>query len=361
MGIFSLKPEPLVGIDISSTAVKLLELSRAGNNYKVESYAIEPLPEKAVEDKNVVELETVGEAISRVVRRAKPKAQFSAVAVSGPAVITKIIEMDKGMSDDERRALIEADAEQYIPYPLDEISFDFEVIGPNDKDPETRMDVLLAASRSENVEIRIASAELGGLKVRVVDIEKYALENAFRLLAESDPEINVDETIGLVDVGATTTTINVLGNNKIVYSREELFGGKRLTENIQHRYGISYEEANLAKRNGGLPDDYEIEVLEPFKAEMAQQISRMVQYYYSSDASPKYGQLSHILIAGGCASIPGIIEHVSNKVGGHVTIANPFASMSLSAKVPKKDLMRDAPALMIACGLALRTFDKFNY
>jgi len=368
MSIFSFKPDPVVGIDISTTAVKLLELSKSGQSYRVESYAMEPLPEKAIEDKNIVDLEVVGEAIRRVKARSKPKAEHAAVAVAGPAVMTKVISMQSGMSDDDMYAAIELDAEQYIPFPLHEVNLDFEVLGTNEKE-EDRLDVLLAASRTENVDSRLASLEIGGFKARVVDVEKYSLEKAFVLIAASDPEISPEETIALIEVGATTTTMNVLAmyarpeeepEPTIVYAREEMFGGRRLTEDIQHRYGLSYEEANLAKRQGGLPEDYESDVLEPFKVDVAQQISRMVQYYYSDTSSAKYGQLSHILVAGGCAAIPGIVEHISNKVGGHITIVNPFAAMSVASKVDKKALMNDAPALMIACGLALRTFDEYR-
>lgn len=354
MGIFRLKPDPLVGIDISSTAVKLLELSRTGKGYRVESYAMEPLPEKAIEDKNIVEIEVVGEAIRRVGNRAKPRSHYATVAVAGPAVVTKVITLQGGMSDADMRAAIELDAEQYIAMPISEVHFDFEVIGKNDKE-EDRVDVLLVASRNENVETRVAALDLGGFKAKVVDIEKFALENAFVLVAQNDPEIKEDEVVALVEVGATTTTLNVLSNQKIIYTREEIFGGKRLTEEIQHRFGLNYEEANMAKRDGSLPDEYEAELLEPFKAEMAQQISRMVQFYYGVAAT---GKLSHVLIAGGCASIPGIDEEVRNKVGGHVSIVNPFAAMSVASRVGKKALMNDAPALMIACGLALRSFDQ---
>ncbi len=359
MGIFNFKPDPLIGIDISSTAVKLLELSslKGGQRFRVENYAIEPLPEKAVEDKNIVDLEVVGEAIRRALKRAKPRAKFAAVAVSGPTVMTKIINMTAGMSDSDLLEAIKLDAEQYIPFPIDEVNLDFEIIGPSEREPETRVDVLLVASRNETVDSRVSVIELAGLETKVVDIEKYALENALRLVIENDPEIQADETIALLEVGATTTSMNVMNKRKIIYNREEMFGGKRLTESIQSRYGLSYEEANLAKRNGGLPDDYEIELLEPFKQEVALQINRMINNYYSA-AAHDIAALSHILIAGGCASIPGLREHISERVGSHVAIANLTVAMDVDPRVSKKALMNDAPALMIACGLALRSFDN---
>jgi len=358
MSLFSLKPEPVVGIDISSTAIKLLELSRVSKGYRVESYVMEPLPENTVQSGSIDtdKMEIIGEAISRAIKRAKPRAQHAAVAVAGAAVITKVITMDGGLSDEDMREQIESEQTSFLGINEDdEVNFDFQVIGPNEREPE-RSDILLAACFSETLDARVTALELGGLKTKVVDIEKYALENALIMFAQNDPEIQSGETIALIEVGATTTTMNVLGDQKIVYTQEEIFGGKQLTEAIQSNYELSYEEANIAKRNGGLPDNYEADVLEPFKEEMAQQISRMVQLY---DAQSSYGKLSHTLIAGGCASIPGIIEQVNNKVGGHVSIINPFASMSIASRVSKKDLMNDAPALMIACGLALRTFDEY--
>jgi type IV pilus assembly protein PilM len=358
MSIFSLKPDPVVGIDISSTAVKLLELSRTAKGLQVESYAMAPLPERSVEDKNIIELENVGAAIDQVVNRAKPRTQYAAIAVAGPTVITKVITMEGGLSDDEIKGQIEADPAQYLGQESEDIDFDFQEIGPNEKEEE-RIDILLAASRRETIEGRVAALELGGLKAKVVDIEKYALENALIRIAQNDEDIDDGDTIALIEVGATTTSLNVLGEKNgmptIVFAHEEMFGGQQLTEEIQSHYDLSYEEANLAKRNNSLDPDYFKDILDPFKDEMVQQISRMVQYYYNQS---NYGKLSHILIAGGCASIPGITEQVSNKVGGHVKTVDPFVSMSIAGRINKKSLSADAPALMIACGLALRSFDE---
>jgi len=359
MSIFSLKPDPVIGIDISSTAVKLLELSRIGKGFQVESYAMEPLPERSVEDKNIIELESVGTAIEHVVNRAKPRTQYAALAVAGPTVITKVITMEGGLSDQDIKEQIEADPAQYLGQDSEDIDFDFQNLGYNEKEEE-RVDILLAASRRETIEGRIAALELGGLKAKVVDIEKYVLENALIMVAQNDEDIDDGDTIALIEVGATTSSLNVLGekNGKptIVFAHEEMFGGQQLTEEIQNSYDLSYEEANLAKRNNTLDPDYFHTIIEPFKDEMVQQISRMVQYYYNQS---NYGKLSHILIAGGCASIDGIVDQVSNKVGGHVKTVDPFVSMSLAPGINKTALEKDAPALMLACGLALRSFDEF--
>lgn len=343
---------PLTGLDISSTAVKLLELSRSGSRYRVESYAVEPLPPNSVVEKNITDVEAVGEAIRRAVKRSGTRIHHGAVAVAGSSVITKIIQMPAGLSEDEMESQIEFEADQYVPYPLEEVSLDFEVQGPSEKNPDT-VDVLLAACRSETVDMRAAAVETGGLIAQIVDVESFASQNAFALIADQMPDKGVEKTIAVIDVGATMTTLNVMHDLKSIYTRDTIFGGKQLTEEIMRRYGLSYEEAGMAKRQGGLPENYSADILEPFKEAMAQQANRSLQFFYSS--SP-YSMVDHVVLAGGSASIPGVDELIQEKLGVEVSIANPFASMSLSARVKPQTLSNDAPALMIACGLALRSF-----
>jgi type IV pilus assembly protein PilM len=351
------RKQPLVGLDISTTAVKLLELSQtAGKNgglYRVESYGVVPLPPNAVVEKNIADVEAVGETISKVMEKSATKAKLAAVAVSGSAVITKIISMPASMSDAEMEAQIQLEADQYIPYPLEEVNIDFQLLGPSEKNPDL-VDVLLAASRTENVDDRVSALEMAGLSAAVVDIEAYAMETACSQLLDQIPEGGAEQTIAVADVGATNTTLNVLHNNKIIYTREQNFGGRQLTEEIQRRYGLSREEAGMAKRQGGLPDNYGPEVLDPFKEAMAQQISRSLQFFYSSSA---YNSVDHIVLAGGASSMPGVDELVEDRIGIPTTVANPFANMSVASKVKPQRLSNDAPALMIAVGLALRAFD----
>ncbi len=351
--LFKQKQPVVLGLDISSTAIKLLELGQSGDRFRVESYAVEPLPANSVIEKNIADVEAVGDAIKRAVKRSASRTKLAAVAVAGSAVITKIIAMPASLTEDEMEQQIEMEADQYIPYPLEEVNLDFEVIGPSENDPE-RIDVLLAASRSENVDIRIAAIELAGLKAKIVDVEAYAMENAFSLLIPQLPEQGIDQTIAVIDIGATMTTLNVMHDRKTIYTREQVFGGKQLTEEIQRRYGLSYEEAGMAKRQGGLPDNYVPEVLEPFKDAMTQQVSRSLQFFYGSS---QYNNVDHIVLAGGSAMIPGIDEMIANKLGVHTSVANPFTNMTLASRVKAQSLSNDAPALMIAAGLAMRSFD----
>lgn len=343
---------PVLGLDISSSSVKLLELSRSGDQYRIESYAVASLPPNAVQEKNIADVEAVGEAIRTVHARAKTKLKTAAVAVAGSAVITKVIDMPGGLSDDAMESQITLEADQYIPYPLDEVALDFEVQGPSERNPE-QVEVLLAACRRENIETRVDILEVADLTPRVVDVEAYSIERAFGLIA---PQLDVadDAVVAIVDIGSTMTTLSVLVAGETIYTREQLFGGRQLTEEIQRRYGLTVEEAGLAKKQGGLPDDYESEVLDPFKDAVVQQIVRSLQFFFSSS---QYNDVDHILLAGGVSSMAGLADLVQERLGTSASVANPFARMSVASKVDAVALSNDAPALMIACGLAMRSFD----
>jgi type IV pilus assembly protein PilM len=360
VGLLKRKKPAILGLDISSTSVKLLELVKDGEKYKVQSMAVEPLPDNAVVEKNIQDVEAVGNTIQKAVKRSGTKTKNAAVAVAGSAVITKVITMPAGMSDSDLESQIELEADQYIPYPLEEINLDFEVLGPSANNKDT-IDVLLAASRSENIELRSAALSLGGLTPKIVDVEAYTIENSSKLIAhqlrrDSDEEVDEDEDqiIAVIDIGATMTSLNVVENHHLIYTREQSFGGKQLTEEIMRRYGLAYDEAGRLKKEGGLPDNYIPEVLEPFKQTIAQQVSRFLQFFYTSG---QHNAVDLIALAGGCASIPGIDELVESQLDTPTVIANPFAEMSLSSKVNPQALSNDAPALMIACGLAMRSFD----
>ncbi|MEJ5034102.1 pilus assembly protein PilM [Acinetobacter sp. MYb177] len=341
----------LIGVDISSTSVKVLELSVKNNRYWVESYALVPLPEGSVVEKNILNPEAVGDALERAVNLANVQSTEVALAVPTSMVITKIIEMDADMNDDEREIQIRDDAEQYIPFPLDEASLDFEALPDRLANPN-RVNVLLVATRIENVEARAEALELGGLTPKIADVESFAIENAFKVFSDTLP-MGVN-TVGILDIGHTMTTLSVMQNNKVIYTREQVFGGKQLTQEIQNRYGLSFEEAGRAKKSRTLPDDYDIEVLEPFLEAVVQQAARSLQFFFSSS---QFNEIDHILLAGGNANIPGLAKLLQQKLGYRVTIANPFLQMGFSPQIDIKKIENDASSLMVACGLALRSFD----
>ena len=341
----------LVGVDISSTTVKLLELSVKNGRYWVESYALLPLPENSVVEKSILNSEAVGDALERVVNLSNPRSTNVAIAVPTSMVINKIIEMEADMTDEEREVQIRMDAEQYIPFPLDEVSLDFEILPDRLANPN-RVNVLLVATRTENVDSRAEVLDMAGLAAKIADVESYAMERAFTVFADTLPM--GANTVGILDIGHTMTTLSVMQKGKIIYAREQVFGGKQLTQDVQSRYGLSFEEAGRAKKERSLPDDYNTEVLEPFLEAVVQQAARSLQFFFSSS---QFNEIDHILLAGGNANIPGLAKLLQQKLGYRVTIANPFLQMGFSPQIDIKKIENDASSLMVACGLALRSFD----
>ncbi|AWL27772.1 pilus assembly protein PilM [Acinetobacter defluvii] len=341
----------LIGVDISSTSVKILELSVKNGRYWVESYGLSPLLDGSVVEKNILNPEAVSDALERAVNIANPQSMNAAVAVTNSMVIQKVIEMDADMNDDEREVQIRMDAEQYIPFPLDEVSLDFEVL-PDKLPNPNRVNVVLVATRTENVDARVEVLEMTGLTAKVVDTESYCMERAFEVFSDTLPiGANI---VGILDIGHTMTTLSVMQNGQIIYTREQVFGGKQLTQDVQSRYGLSYEEAGRAKKDRTLPDDYETEVLMPFLEAVVQQAARSLQFFFSSS---QFNEIDHILLAGGNANIPGLAKLLQQKLGYRVTVANPFLQMGFSPQIDLKKIENDAPSLMVACGLAMRSFD----
>ena len=341
----------LMGVDISSTSVKLLELSVKNGRYWVESYGLSPLIDGSVVEKNILNVENVADALERAMNIANPQSSNAAIAVPTSMVIHKVIEIDADMNDDEREVQIRMDAEQYIPFPLDEVSLDFEVL-PEKLNAPNRVNVLLVATRTENVDSRVEVLDLVGVEPKIADVESYALERSFEVFSDTLP-IGVN-LVGILDIGHTMTTLSVMQNGKIIYTREQVFGGKQLTQDVQNRYGLSFDEAGRAKKDRTLPDDYESEVLMPFLDAVVQQAARSSQFFFSSS---QFNEIDHILLAGGNANIPGLQKLMQQKLGYRVTVANPFLQMGFSPQIDLRKIENDAPSLLVACGLALRSFD----
>ncbi len=351
------KQRALLGVDISSTAVKLIELSQSDSGtaepYRVDAFMVEPLPASAVVEKKISDVDAVGQAIGRAVAKSGTKTRRAACAVAGSAVITKVISMPASLSDAEMETQIQLEADQYIPYPLEEVNSDFRLLGASASNPEM-VDVLLAASRRENVDDRVAALELGGLNAEIVDVEAYLMENAGALLLGRFDDERHDQTVALADVGATTTTLHVLHDGKTVYTREQNFGGNQLLDEIERRYGLARTQALERLEEQRLPENFATEVLGPFKEALAQQIARALQFFYSASA---YNRTDQVLLAGGTARIEKIDELVEERLGFPVSMANPFGAMAIGPGVDAVALAQAAPSMMIATGLALRAFD----
>lgn len=349
------KMPPMIGVDISSSSVKLVELSEAPKNggYIVERYAIEALPKDAVSDGNINNLDALAETLQRAWKRLGTRSKCVSVALPAAAVITKKILLPAGMRDEDLEYQVESEANQYIPFALDEVNLDFQVLGPSASNAE-EVEVLLAASRKANVEDRVAAAQAASLKVLVVDVEPYAAETAFSQIREQLPNSAEDKCVALIDIGATVMNVNVLRNGQSIYTRDQQIGGEQLTLQIQNAFGLTVEQAESAKRNGGLPDNYESDVLMPFRDSLVMEITRALQFFFTSS---QYNEIDYIVLAGGCAVLPGLDDAVATRTQVSTMVANPFALMTLSSRIKPRQLQMDAPALIIACGLAMRRFD----
>ena len=351
------KQRALLGVDISSTAVKIIELSQtagtAAELYRVDAFMIEPLPVNAVVEKKISDIDAVGQTIQRAVAKSGTKARRAACAVAGSAVITKVISMSAALSDAEMEAQIQMEADQYIPYPLEEVNIDFDLLGPSVNNPDM-VDVLLAASRRENVDDRVAALEIAGLTTEIVDVEAYVMENACALLLGRFDDERQDQTVAVADVGATTTTLHVLHDGKTVYTREQNFGGNQLLDEVERRYGLARAQALERLEENRLPENFATEVLGPFKEALAQQIARALQFFYSAST---YNRTDQVMLAGGSAGIEHLEELIEERLGFPVSIANPFAPMGVAPGIDAQAIARAAPSMMIATGLALRSFD----
>lgn len=346
------KRSPLIGLDITSSAVKIVELDSSGKNgYQIEHYAIEPLPRDAVVDGNIMNLDAVSECVKRAWVRSGSRIREVAVALPTAAVITKKIVMPAGLREDEMESQVETEANQYIPFALDEVNLDFQVLGASANSPED-VDVVIAAARKDKVEDRVAAAQAAGLKAVVMDVESFATEAAFSLIQQQLGNI-AGQTIALLDLGATTIKLYVIRDAQMLYTREQAFGGNLLTLDIQRHFNLSPEEAEAAKRNGGLPDNYRTDVLDPFTETLAMEIARALQFFFTST---QYNHVNQLVLAGGCAMIPGLAKVVEARVQVPATIADSFAKMS-GGKAPARGLNAHASSLITACGLAMRRFD----
>lgn len=347
------RTKPVLGLDISTSSVKVVELAKAGTSYRAQTYAVEPMPANAIADKVIQNIEDVGEAVRRAYKRSRSRLKDVAVAIGGATVITKTIQIPNGLSPREQTEQVELMLPRILPFAIEDVSYDFEEIGPSASDSNST-DVLLVATRRDNVEHRQAVLELAGLRAAIVDCEVFALENAYKLLGETGDDEEEDNVVALVDFGSATTSFSVFENGRIVYTRDQAFGGKQLTDEIMQRYNLSYEDAGRAKRRGGLPESYHEEVLVPFINDMAQQVNRALQFFYA--ATTEHTKVKRVFICGGCASIPEAAERIGEHLDMQTRVANPFTSLKLTGRAQAQGIEQDAPGLMVACGLAMRSF-----
>ncbi|QEQ98286.1 type IV pilus assembly protein PilM [Neptunomonas concharum] len=349
---FGKKAASWVGVDIGSSSVKLVALSRHGSTIGLDAYATVSLPPTAVVDGSVQEVQPVAEAISRAAKICGLKQALAVAAVPSSAVIIKRMELSKAFTNIELEDQVKVEADQFIPYPLDEVALDFEVIGASRAHPDLN-ELLLVACRRDDVDQREDAINAAGLKCQIVDVDTYAMERVFPVLLTE--QHSSEEMIAIVDVGAATLTLNVLRDQKIIYNREQSFGGNDLTTSIHHQFGMSVDEVEQALRLGEISQEVQEAMVQPFRFTIAQQVSRALQFFYSSGVQH---QLTRIYVCGGATAIDGLVDILTEELGVPVSLANPFAQMDIGSRVNRERLLKDTPSLVKACGLALRSFDQ---
>lgn len=350
---FVRKPPALLGLDVSSSGVKLVELGQLPTGeLLIERMASEPFDKGWIVDGQIEKFEEVSEAIKRALVRSATKTKRVAMAMPASAVITKRILLPDGLREDELEQQVQAEAHQYIPFPLDEVALDFCVIGPSVSSPGD-LDVLLAASRKDKVQDRQSLAEAVGLTPVILDVESYAARLAMSRIVAALPEGGKGLLVALFEIGAESTSLKVLLDDDLLYDRDQPFGGGQLTQLISQQYGLSFEEAEQKKLSNELPEDYEDSLLAPFVASLAQEIDRALQYFFTSTPHHK---VDYIMLAGGSACLPGIDDKVSELTEFPCRVINPFEGMAIGSGVRETKLSKEAPAYLSACGLAMRRF-----
>ncbi len=342
-----------MGLDVSASSVKLVELERnKAGHYKVERCALEPLERGWINDGTIEKLDEVTDATRRLISKSGTKTRHVVMALPAAAVISKKIVLPEGLSERELEVQVEAEANQYIPFPLDEVSLDFYVMGPSATSAGD-VDVAIAASRKDKVEDRQALAEACGLSLEVLDVDSYAARLAASHVIDRLPGGSRDTIVALFEIGAVNTSMQVLRNDDVLYEREQVFGGSQLTQMLVKGYGFTQEEAENKKRSGELPADFSQKVLPGFVETTAGEIERALRFFFTSTPNNK---VDYILLAGGTANVPSLTEKVTEHTSFPCQVVNPFVGMDIGKAVREREMMRSAPSYLTACGLAMRRY-----
>lgn len=352
--LFVPKSPPLLGLDISSSSVKLVELSGDSKNYRLETYSIEKLPKGALVDGNVENMDAVCAAVERAWKKSGTRLKNTALALPGASVITKRILMPAGLTEEEYEVQVETEATHYIPFALDEVSLDFQILGESPSSPGD-VEVLIAASKKEKLEDWISIVESANLKPVVVDVDSFAVRAVVERVRQMMPNQGDGLVLAVVDIGAHDTQVTVFQDGKTVYERSQKFGGAQLTQDVARHYGMSFDDADAKKYTGDLPDDYQRTLLQPFIENAVLEVNRALQLLFTSTS---FNRVDVIQLAGGSAVVDGLAEAVASRTQVDTTILNPFKGMSHGERIRERMLRADAPALLTATGLAMRRFNS---
>lgn len=343
----------LLGLDIGSSAVKLVQMKEQRGRYILQKFGIMPLEPEVIVDGTVMDAARVVTAIKDLIKETEVKLKNVAMSISGHSVIVKKISLPP-MPDDELEGQVKLAAEQYIPFDINEVNLDFHVLNPLEQsdDGQPQMSILLVAAKKEKVNELTELVKGAGLTPLVLDVDAFAIENMYGINYTVGPE----EVITLVNLGASVMNVNILRGPTSLFTRDISIGGNRYTESIQRELGVPYEEAEAAKkgeRREGLDPEAVATVIEGVNAEVTSEIARSVDYFKSTYRD---GEVSKILMCGGCAKVPGLMPQLKERMGGVVELANPFNSVDTTTAGFDPEFLADiAPQAAVGVGLALRT------
>ena len=344
----------VLGIDISSVSVKALHLQKRKHHFHDLAYSCVPFSMANTTEALSASPTEIITALKQAIAYMNCKHMSATICVSSSTVMTKHLLLDATTLPEDIEENILILANQYIPYPLDDINYDFEVLGNNSYRPD-KLDVLFIAAHRENINTKVDIVNKAGLGANIVDIDIYALKNACSLLPEYKQRSLLNQTLVIIDIGATHTTYIVIFNERVLYTRELDFGGRPLILAIQELHQYSYEEAAEVIKNNKLSDPVSLSIIANFITAMINELQHTQTQYNSANAS---GVIDCIFLAGGCGLLPHVKDDLERSLAIPVFIINPFEEMTLEDSIDKKSLYSIAPTLVIACGLAIRSFNN---
>ncbi len=343
---FSMKKD-LVGIDIGSSAVKLVRLRLLKDGYELQNVGILPLSAEAIVDNTLMDSSAVVEAVRQLVKNLKVKAKEVACSISGNSVIIRKISLPV-MPAEELEDQIQWEAEQYIPFDINDVNVDFQILSPDEQDA-SKMNVLLVASKKDIINDYQAVFAEAGLKLMVMDVDSFAVQNAYETNYEPDPS----EVAALVNIGASIINLNIVNRGVSLFTRDVQMGGNLYTEEIQKQFGLGDEEAEAKKLSAPESDDPRLkDILLRVNDTLAQEIRRSLDFYNSTAGE---GKITTAYLSGGAAKAPQLLEAVQRRLSLPVEMLNPFLKVAVNEKeFDAKYLQELAPLVTVAVGLATR-------
>ncbi len=341
-------PKTLLGLDIGTSSIKLVELTESKGNYRLKNFGISKLPKETIVNGVIINADPLIQSIRNLLSNLKITKKDTVISISGHPVIIKKISLPF-MSEEELEPVISTEAEQYIPFDLDEVNMDFQILGVNEENPD-QMDVMLVAAKKAMIEEYVDSLKNAGLRPRIIDIDVFALENAFNMnyLYEEN------EMFALIDIGASVTNINIIKNGTSLFNRDIFLGGTQITEEIQKELQVSFEEAEMLK-TGEHIEGIDQALLNQTIAKTTSSIAREIQRTLDFFTGSSYADINHIYLSGGGSKTPGLKELIEEKIEVNIEFFDPFKMIRYDKKTFDPEYIKDISIFAsISVGLASR-------